>query len=510
MEPLRHYLEDRWVAGEGESIPVHDATTGDIVAAVCHGGLDLAAAYAHARAVGGPALRELSFAQRAAILKKLSAVIHENRESLIDVSRQGGTTRGDAKFDIDGASGTLSYYAWLGRGLGDGRVLLDGDAEPVLRSKRFVAQHVWVSRHGVGVHINAYNFPAWGMAEKLAVALLAGVPVITKPAPATAPLATRIVELWVEAGVLPPGALALVNGEPRTLLDHVGPQDAVAFTGSAETGRLIRSHPAVVRHATRVNVEADSVNAAVVGPDVEPGSDVFWMFVNQTATEITQKAGQKCTATRRILVPESLREAVVEALVERLSASTVGDPAEKGTRVGPVVDAAARRRVQEGLATLEAAGTRLWSGEAPSEGAFVAPTLLEVASDTAVVHEREVFGPVACLLPYSGSADEAVQIVARGGGGLVCSLYSDDRRWAESVVLGLAPWHGRIHWGSKRVHDQSPGPGVVLPALVHGGPGRAGGGEELGGLRGLQLYQQRTVIQGDRGLLPRILPVSTE
>jgi oxepin-CoA hydrolase/3-oxo-5,6-dehydrosuberyl-CoA semialdehyde dehydrogenase len=251
------------------------------------------------------------------------------------------------------------------------------------------------------------------------------------------------------------------------------------------------------------------VNAAVVGPDVEAGSDVFWMFVNQTALEMTQKAGQKCTATRRILVPEHLCEAISEALIERLSASTVGDPAQKGTRVGPVVDAAAQARVLQGLAALESAGERLWSGEAPTEGAFIAPTLLQVPADSEVVHAHEVFGPVACVLPYSGEAADAVAIVARGGGGLVCSLYSDDRAWSQDVVLGLAPWHGRIHWGSKRVHDQSPGPGVVLPSLVHGGPGRAGGGEELGGLRGLRFYQQRTVIQGDRGLLPRILPTSS-
>jgi oxepin-CoA hydrolase/3-oxo-5,6-dehydrosuberyl-CoA semialdehyde dehydrogenase len=509
MERLRHYVHGGWAAGEGESIPVHDAMSGAQVATVAHGGLDLAAAYEHARSVGGAALRAMTFAERALVLKRLSSLIHEHREALIDASRQGGTTRGDAKFDIDGAAGTLSYYAYLGKGLGDGKVLLDGEAEPVLRSKRFVAQHIWVPRHGVAVHINAYNFPAWGMAEKLASAFLAGVPVITKPAPATAPLATRIVELWVESGVLPPGSLTLINGEPLTLLDHVGAQDAVAFTGSAETGRIIRSHPAVVASAARVNVEADSVNAAVVGPDVEAGSDVFWMFVNQTALEMTQKAGQKCTATRRILVPEHLCEAISEALIERLSASTVGDPAQKGTRVGPVVDAAAQARVLQGLAALESAGERLWSGEAPTEGAFIAPTLLQVPADSEVVHAHEVFGPVACVLPYSGEAADAVAIVARGGGGLVCSLYSDDRAWSQDVVLGLAPWHGRIHWGSKRVHDQSPGPGVVLPSLVHGGPGRAGGGEELGGLRGLRFYQQRTVIQGDRGLLPRILPTSS-
>lgn len=506
MDTLRHFLEGRWVDGQGESIPLEDATTGEPCGAVSHGGLDFGSAFAFAKRVGGPALRSLSFAERGAMLQALSALVHANREALIDASRHGGTTRGDAKFDIDGASGTLAYYGALGRSLGDGTVLLDGDPEPVLRSKRFVAQHAWVSRLGVAVHINAYNFPAWGMAEKLAVAVLAGVPVVTKPAPATAPLATRIVELWVEAGVLPEGALSLVNGEPRTLLDHLGAQDCVAFTGSAATGRIIRSHPTVVANGVRVNVEADSVNAAVLGPDVEDGSDVFWMFINQTATEMTQKAGQKCTATRRVLVPEPLVEQVVEALSERLAAATVGEPGERGTRVGPLVDRAARARVEEGIQALEAAGTRVFAGEAPAGGAFVAPALFRVPAQADVVHAHEVFGPVACVLPYSGEPADAVALVARGGGGLVCSVYSDDLAWAGAVVLGVAPWHGRVHWGSRRVHDQSPGPGVVLPNLVHGGPGRAGGGEELGGRRGLAFYQQRTVIQGDRGLLPRILP----
>lgn len=511
MHVLRSYLCDTWQAGGPPSSKLFDAVSGEPCAETSTHGLDLRAAMAHARRVGGPSLRALTFAQRGALLKGMSEVIHAHRDALIEVSRQGGTTRGDAKFDIDGAAGTLAYYAGLGRSLGERTILLDGESEPILRSKRFVGQHVLVPRHGVAVHLNAFNFPAWGMAEKAATALLSGVPVVTKPATATALLAVRIVELWIDAHLLPPGALSLVSGSIGDLLDHVGPQDCIAFTGGSDTAGKVRGHPAVVAHHVRVNIEADSLNASILGPDVVPGSDTFQMFVNDVVRDMTQKAGQKCTAVRRILVPSDRSDEVAQALVGRLSGAVVGDPAERGTDVGPVASRSQQEGVRAGLARLEADCDRLWSAERIPEGGgyWVTPSLFatNLGVDAPYVHDHEVFGPVATVLGWGGDAAEAVDIVARGGGGLVASVYSDDVAWAGAVVLGLAPWHGRIHWGSRKVHDQSPGPGTVLPNLVHGGPGKAGGGEELGGRRGLLFYMQRTAIQADRSLLDRVLGV---
>jgi oxepin-CoA hydrolase/3-oxo-5,6-dehydrosuberyl-CoA semialdehyde dehydrogenase len=508
MQVLRSFLEGRWVNGEAPNAAIHDATTGAEVAYASARGLDLAGALAYARSVGGPALRKLTFAERGAILDRMAKAIHAVRDDLIEVSRHGGTTRGDAKFDIDGAAGTLAYYAGVGAKLGDRRFLLDGESEKILRSARFVGQHVLVPKLGAAIHVNAFNFPAWGMAEKAAVSLLAGVPVVSKPATATAPLAVRIVELWTEQGILPDGAFSLVVGSVEKLLDGVGPQDVVAFTGSGETAKVIRSHPAVIEHNVPVNIEADSLNASILGPDVEAGSDTFNMFANDVARDMLQKAGQKCTAVRRILVPQALADAAVEAISDRLSAAPVGDPGEKGTTLGPVATGSQQRSVNAGIASiLDSGGSVAWRGKAPERGFFVAPVLLRnnEGSSAGFVHQHEVFGPVATVLPWSGDAAGAVEMVAKGGGGLVCSVYSDDPEWAGEVVLGLAPWHGRIHWGSRKISDQSPGPGTVLPNLVHGGPGKAGGGEELGGERGLAFYLQRCAIQADRGLLERVL-----
>jgi oxepin-CoA hydrolase/3-oxo-5,6-dehydrosuberyl-CoA semialdehyde dehydrogenase len=507
MTMLHSWLGGRWTSGEGEGRGIVDATSEASVATVSSKGLDLRAAVVYGRTVGGPNLRAMTFASRAALLGELANVLHTHREHLIDVSRQGGTTRGDAKFDIDGASGTLSYYAHVGGKLGESNVLLDGEAEPVLRSKRFVGQHVRFARRGVAVHINAFNFPAWGMAEKAAVALLAGVPVITKPGTATAVLTHRIVQLWDEAGILPDGALQLLMGSAGDLLDHLGAQDCVAFTGGSATAAAIRGHHNLVKHNVAVNIEADSLNAAVLGPDVADDSDTFDLFIDDVVRDMTQKCGQKCTAIRRVFVPSALAEAVQEALVDKLSRCAVGAPDEKGVRVGPVASPSQHRSVQEGLAALEAATTRVWQGECPDgAGYFVRPTLFrsDAGLDTAYVHEHEVFGPVATILTYDGEVAPLVDLVAAGGGGLVCSVYSDDRAWGGEVVQELAPWHGRILWGSAKVYGQSPGPGTVLPNLLHGGPGKAGGGSELGGLRGLEFYMPRTAIQADQGFLKHL------
>ena len=511
MRDLQSYLQDTWQSGDAPGATLHNANNGEAIATASTRGLDLAAALQHCRDVGGPNLRALSFSQRAELLSAMAAAIHEAREELIALSIENtGSTRKDAKFDIDGASGTLAFYGGLGRSLGDGKVLLDGEQVRISRSKRFMGQHIWSPRVGAAIHINAFNFPAWNMAEKAACALLAGMPVLTKPATSTAVVAERIVRLWADKAILPAGALALLTGSAGDLLDHVGLQDCVTFTGSGDTGRRIKSHPAVLANNVPVNIEADSLNAAVLGPDLAPGDETFDMFIGEVSTEITHKAGQKCTAVRRVLVPEALLEDTLQALTDRLDAAVVGDPAQRNTTVGPLATAGQKRDINAGVAELSKTARRAYGDPdaiPAGDGYHVAPQLFiaEGGKDAAFVHQHEVFGPVAAILPYSGDAAEAVAIVTEGGGGLVASVFSDDNDWAGQVVLGIAPWHGRILWGSRKVHDQSTGHGTVMPSLVHGGPGKAGGGEELGGERGLQFYMQRTAIQGDTALLRRLL-----
>jgi 3,4-dehydroadipyl-CoA semialdehyde dehydrogenase len=509
MRTLQSFLQDTWQTGTGAGASIANAYTGEQIASASTAGLDLGAALAHARNVGGPNLRNLSFAERGDLLTAMSGAVHEAREELIALSIENtGSTRKDAKFDIDGASGTLAYYGGLGRKLGDSKVLLDGEQVRISRSKRFMGQHIYTPRVGVAIHINAFNFPAWNMCEKAASALLAGMPVMTKPATSTVVTAERVVRLWVDKGILPAGALSLMSGSASDLLDHVGGQDCVVFTGSGDTGRKIKSHPQVMANNVPVNVEADSLNAAVLGPDLAPGDETFDMFLNEVSTEITLKAGQKCTAVRRILIPAARLDDALEGLKDRLDAAVLGDPSERSTTVGPLATSSQKRDIEAGIATLSETASRVYGDPSavPESGFHVAPQLFlaEGGKDAAFVHEHEIFGPVAAVLPYSGDAAEAVEIVAQGGGGLVASVFSDDAAWSGEVVLGIAPWHGRVLWGSKKVHDQSTGHGTVMPSLVHGGPGKAGGGEELGGERGMHFYMQRTAVQGDTSLLKRL------
>lgn len=506
MRTLRSYLRDEWVEGDAPASVLHDAVSGEPLAETSTNGLDLGAALAHARSIGGTTLRGMSFAERGALLKRLGAVIHAHRDELIELNQQNsGNTRGDAKFDVDGASGTLTFYGGLGERMGEKTFLLDGDQERFSRSKRFLAQHVFVPRRGVAIHINAFNFPAWGLGEKAAVALLAGMPVLAKPATATALVTARIVELWASEAELPAGVVSLLCGSAGDLLDHVGPQDVIAFTGSGDTGRKIKGHPAVLRHNVRVNVEADSLNAAILGPDVEVGSDTFEMFAADVVRDMTQKAGQKCTATRRIFIAKDRVDDVLEVLTDRLDQAVVGDPTQRVTTVGPLATAAQKRDILAGIDALGAETERIWGDPAkvPGHGFYVGPALFrtDAGAGASFVHEHEVFGPVATVCTWDGDAAGVVELVARGGGGLVCSMYSNNADFGREVVLGLAPWHGRIYWGSRKVADQGTGPGTVMPGLVHGGPGKAGGGEELGGQRGLSFYWQRCAVQGDTRLL---------
>jgi len=500
MSRLQSYLSGRWHAGSGDGIALINPTTDETLAHAGAAGLDRRAALDYARTVGGPALRKLSFAQRGAALKALSAVIHAQREALIDLGvANAGNTRGDAKFDIDGATGTLAYYAQLALELPDRPLLTDGAGLQLGRSPRFHGQHVRVARHGVAVHVNAFNFPAWGMAEKMACALLAGVPVLEKPGTPTALMAERIAHLIVDSGALPDGAFSFLCGEAGDLLAHLSPQDCVAFTGSSGTAATLRRQPAFVERGTRLNVEADSLNAAVLGPDVEPGSETWDMFVRDSVREITQKTGQKCTATRRLLVPEERARELAEALADGLAGVKVGDPQDATTRMGPLTNADQLDSVLAGIRAMVGAGHIVCGGpeRLGTRGCFAQATLV-LAQDAAapVFHAEEVFGPVASVLPYDGSRHQAAALVALGHGSLVTSVYSDDREFPQALALDLAPWTGRIYLGSAKVAETGTGSGVVLPSMVHGGPGRAGGGEELGGLRGLNFYMQRTAVQG--------------
>ena len=512
MERLKSYVQNSWVDGKGEARPLYNPATEEVVAESSTEGIDFAGALDYARSTGGPLLRAMSFAQRGEMLRAMAKIIHSGRDELIALAiANGGNTRGDAKFDIDGASATLAAYAELGREIGDIKVLKDGDSIQVGRTARYQGQHITVPRRGVAVHINAFNFPAWGLAEKAAAALLAGMPVISKPATATAVVAHHMMRLFVDQGILPDGALSFIAGGAGDLLSHLDGQDVLAFTGSGDTAQTLRSLDSVIARSVHINVEADSLNAAVLGPDVEPGSETEGLFLRDVVLDMTQKAGQKCTAIRRVFVPESRMSAVVDALRDRLDGILVGNPADKSVAMGPVATSSQLRDVRQGIAMLsgETEGIFGGSGEiepvgvAAGKGYFVGP-VLRLCPDPAaarVVNDREVFGPVATLAPYSGDPEDAASLVRKGQGGLVASVYSDDRHYLGAIVPAIAAHHGRLYLGSAKMAAQSMGPGTVLATLVHGGPGRAGGGEELGGRRGMALYQQRTAVQGDKSLL---------
>ncbi len=512
MIELESFLQGKWLRGNGKSATLVNPSTEEPVATSSTEGLDFAGAMSFARNVGGPALRRMTFPQRGEMLRALSRAIHTHRDELIALAvTNGGNTRSDAKFDIDGASLTLAAYADLAPTLGEGSVLVDAEDIQLGRTPRLFGRHVFVPRHGVAVHVNAFNFPAWGTAEKAAVALLAGMPVVSKPATSTAVVAWRLAKIMAEAQVLPEGAFQFIAGSTGDLLDYVTGQDVLAFTGGSQTGAMLRSGKAVVAASVRVNVEADSLNAAVLGPDVEEGSDLMNLFVGDVVRDATQKAGQKCTAIRRVYVPKARIAAVVELIRERLAAVKVGDPSREDVTMGPVATAQQLKDVTAGLASFAKHGRFVIGGGergatlgiTDNKGFFVAPSLLVCESPTPSdpIHNHEVFGPSTTVMPYDGTVESAAMLVTAGGGGLVSSVYSDDKTFVQGCVLGIAPFHGRVTIGSSKIVGQAIPPGTVMAQLVHGGPGRAGSGEELGGRRGLAFYMQRTALQGDRALL---------
>ena len=513
MERLTSWLGGRWQEGRGKGSPLFNPTTGTVVAEASTDGLELASAFEYARTVGGGALREMTFAQRGALLKSMSKTIHGVREELIEIGRlNAGNTRGDAKFDIDGATGTLMYYAKLGEALGDSRVMLDG--EPIqIGGARLQGPHILSPRPGVAVHINAFNFPAWGLAEKAACAILAGMPVISKPATSTAYMTWAMVRAISEANILPDGVLSLVCGSAYDLLDHIEWADVIAFTGGADTAAHIRQHERILATGAALNVEADSLNPTLLVPGAK---DVTYdAFIRDVAREMTQKAGQKCTATRRILVPAEQVDEFIEDVSERLDQTVVGDPGLDGVHMGPLATAGQLKSATEGIAALRTEAEVVYGnadggplkGIEPGVGYFVTPLLLRANSpeDGQVVHDLEVFGPVSTILPYDGEMASACDLIRRGQGGLVASVYGDDRDFLKDTILGLAGWNGRLLLTDAKIAEQAYSPGIALPHLLHGGPGRAGGGEELGGSRVMVLYQQRTAVQGNGPLIARLL-----
>lgn len=513
---LKSFVNGQWHDASGNTATLLNPATEETLAEAGTGGIDFAAALQYARSVGGPALRALTFAERAEKLQALYDALFACREEFIELAiSNGGNTRNDAKFDVDGATATLLAYVDTGKQLGDRHILNDGEPVQIGRTPRYAGRHILSSLHGVAVHVNAFNFPAWGMIEKAAVALLAGVPVVSKPATSTLLLASRITEVIVDSGALPDGAFSFVAGSVGDMLDHLGSQDTLAFTGSGDTAAILRQLDAHTRQSVRINVEADSLNAAIMGPDVELGSETWQMMLNEVVTDVRQKAGQKCTAIRRVFVPAAKLESFCEAVKERLEDIVVGNPAESNVRMGPLVTANQLKDVQAGIEALEMQATKVMGNVAPEglagvangKGFFVTPHVFRIDDVAAAttVHEREVFGPVVSIMPYADS-DGVIEMCIAGGGSLVSSVYSDDRNFSRELLVGLAPFNGRLTHGSSKVAGISPGPGTVMPMLVHGGPGRAGGGEELGGARGLAFYMQRTAVQGYSALLDKFFP----
>ena len=507
VKVLQSYLGGKWQAGADEGAALVNPTTGDIVARASSKGLDLRTALAYSRNVGGPELRKLSYAQRAALLGKIADTLAARRDEWFEISRvNSGNTKADASVDVDGAIFTLKYFAKSGAKLGDTHMLRDGAPMRLAKDPNFQGLHVGVPLDGTAVHINAFNFPAWGLWEKAAVSLLAGVPVLAKPATSTAWLAQEMVSAVIDAGILPPGALSILCGSPNDLLEHLRLGDVVAFTGSADTGEGVRQHANIRRQNIRVNIEADSLNSVLLGPDVAPETLEFGLFAREVVREMTLKAGQKCTAIRRILVPHDKEQSAIEAIAAQLKMQVVGDPANPLTSMGPVVNMAQRKSVEEGIAKLRTQADVAYAPEnfAPldadlARGAFVPPTLFTVNHDTNadLIHEVEVFGPVATVVPYK-TKEDAFALARRGGGSLTASVFSGDTAFLTEAAVALGTTHGRIMLIDPTIGDSHTGHGIVLPSCLHGGPGRAGGGEELGGLHGLWFYHQRVAMQGSQ------------
>ncbi len=507
MLDINSFAAGKWIAPSAEARPIYSAVTSDKIAQA-GSALDTEAMLNHARDVGGPALRALTFHDRARRLKALALHLKAHKKPLYALSYSTGATHADSQIDIDGGITTMLVFASKGRReLPDAHVYLDGELEQLSRGGTFMGQHICTPMLGAAVHINAYNFPVWGMLEKLAPTLLAGVPAIIKPATSTVHVAEAAFRILVESGIFPEGSMQFIAGGAGGLLGQLGAQDSVAFTGSADTALMLRSSKHLLQNSVRFTAEQDSLNASILGPDATPDTPEFDLFIKEAAREITTKAGQKCTAIRRILAPEALVQPVIEALSAKLDTVNIGDPAARDTTMGALVSEAQRTDVRARIQALSTETKRVYgSDQAPLDhGAFMSPQLLHCAEPDAAkaVHEVEAFGPVSTIMPYR-NLRHAVALAKRGGGSLVASVVTHDPNVASELALGIAAYHGRIYVNDRDSMAESTGHGSPLPHMVHGGPGRAGGGEELGGIRGVMHYMQRTAVQGSPRMLSAI------
>lgn len=512
---LECFVSNAWVAGTGVGRPLVNPVSGGEIARADATGVDVASAMTYARTTGGAALRAMSFAQRGALLNGIAGVLIANRDSYEQIACQNsGNTKTDASVDIDGGIATLKYYARLSKELGGASYFVEEARDQLARDPVFFAQHVMTSRAGVAVQINAFNFPSWGLWEKVAVATLAGVPSVAKPATATALLSYQMVKDVVDAGIVPAGVLTLICGSGEALLGAVTAMDSIAFTGSAATGGMISSHPTVRASNARVTIEADSVNATLLGPDVVAGTPLFDLAVREVVNAFRTKAGQLCTNIRRVLVPREVHDDFATAVKSKMAKFTIGDPADEATQVGPLINMAQRDEAEDKIAQLMAECVELARADLPSgldaNSGFVAPRLLSCKdpANASIVHQVEEFGPCVTLLAYDG-LDQAMCLVAAAEGSLALSVFTNDAAVQADTVAQLAAWHGRILFVDEIAGRNHTGHSIVMPQCVHGGPGRAGGGEELGGLRGLRLHLQRTAIQGSPDMLDRLQSAGT-
>ena len=516
LTQLKNYAEGKWITAKKEGDVLHNAITGEPIFTASSEGLDFGAMMDYARKVGGPALRKLTFHERGRMLKALALYLLDRKEQFYKISTLTGATRADSWVDIEGGIGNLFANASLRRQFPNERFYVDGETAKLSKNNTFIGQHIMVPREGVAIHINAFNFPVWGMLEKIAVNLLAGVPAIVKPATLTSFLTEAVFEEIIKSNILPEGALQLICGSARGILDTIESQDVVTFTGSASTGRQLKSHARILSEAVPFNMEADSLNCCVLGPDVSMEMPEFDIFIKEVVREMTTKAGQKCTAIRRIIVPADKVEDVQIALGKRLQQTTIGDPSKDGVRMGPLAGISQRNEVREKVQLLSKSQQIVIGdlekfeviGADKEKGAFLSPIVFfnDDPFNKVDVHNIEAFGPVSTIMPYN-SLDDAMELAKMGKGSLVCSIITQDDNIAKEFVLGTAALHGRILILNSTCAKESTGHGSPMPLLVHGGPGRAGGGEEMGGKRGVLHYLQRTAIQGSPTTITRVTNV---
>lgn len=505
MKKLENYISGKWITGDGEGQPLYDAVTGEPIAAASTKGLDFGAMLDHGRKIGNPALRKMTFHERGRMLRALATYLLERKEKFYQVSYHTGATKADSWIDIEGGIGNLFSNASLRRKFPDLSYCTDGESIPLSKSGSFIGHHILVPKEGVAIHINAFNFPVWGMLEKCAVNWLAGMPAVVKPATITSYLTEAVVKEIIASKILPEGALQLICGSAGDLLNHVSSQDVVTFTGSASTGLMLKSNPKILSESVPFNMEADSLNCIVLGSDVQTGSSEWDIFIKEVRKEMTAKAGQKCTAIRRIFVPENKMEEVWKAIATSLSQTTIGNPLNEKVRMGSLAGESQRSEVRAQIQKLLASSQIVYGSldnvevmdADAKKGAFISPVLLknEKPFASSEVHEVEAFGPVSTVMPYK-NLEEAIELSKKGNGSLCSSIVTADNKIATTYVIGAAPYHGRILILNAECAKESTGHGSPLPLLVHGGPGRAGGGEEMGGVRGIKHYMQRVAIQG--------------